>query len=176
MYSTVRTALTEDAEYYKIEEQNTLIQEYLLENCTVEIPADYFADLLDAYRDMFVYEYCDGEESALEEYLGTNYGYTIEQAEENWKQALTIEVKLEFILGAIANELGMTLDEEAYESDLAEMLGYYGIEDRTPVYMSYGYGDAAFGEKRMQDMHIQSDVLEKLLETAVITVAQSAAE
>ena len=172
MYSMVREGLTEDAAYYKQDEQSTAIQSYLLENCTVEIPADYFADLYDAYREMFIYEYCDGDESALEEYLSTNYGYTVEETEENWRQALQIEVKLEFILGAIAEELGVTLDEASYEADLAEMLEYYGMTDKNLVYKSYGYGDVAFGEKRMKEMHIQSDVIDKLLETAVITIAE----
>ena len=176
MYSIVRDGLTEEAEYYKTDEQNTAIQTYLLEVCTVDIPADYFADLMDAYRDMFIYEYCDGDEANLEEFLSTNYGYTIEQAEESWREALTIEVKLEFILGALATELGITLNEEAYEADLDEMLSYYGLTDREPVFESYGYGDAVFGEKRMKDMHVQSDVIEKLLETAVITIAEPAAE
>ena len=176
MYSMVNTGLVEQAVYYKMDEQNTAIQEYLLDNCTVDIPADYFADLFDAYRAMFIYEYCDGEEAGLEEYLTTNYGYTVEQAEENWRQALQIEVKLEFILGAIAEEMGITLDEASYEKDLAEMLEYYGMTDKNMVFKSYGYGDAAFGEKRMEDMHIQSDVLEKLAETAVITIAEPVEE
>lgn len=176
MYTIVRDGLTEEADYYKTDEQNTAIQEYLLEVCTVDIPADYFADLLDAYRDMFIYEYCDGDEAQLEEFLSTNYGYTVDQAEEAWKEALTIEVKLEFILGALATELGISLNEEAYEADLDEMMGYYGLTDREPVFQSYGYGDVVFGEKRMKDMHVQSDVIEKLLETAVITVAEPTAE
>lgn len=173
MYTTVREGLSEDAAYYKMEEQSTAIQSYLLENCTVEIPADYFADLYDAYRAMFIYEYCDGDETALEEYLSTNYGYTVEETEENWRQALQIEVKLEFILGAIADEVGVVLDETAYEADLAEMLEYYGMTDKNEVYRIYGYGDAVYGEKRMKEMHIQSDVIEKLLETAIITVVES---
>ena len=172
MYSMVRDGLNGDAVYQKKDEQNAAIQTYLLDNCTVEIPADYFADLFDAYRTMFIYEYCDGDETALEEYLSTNYGYTVEQTEENWRQALQIEVKLEFILGAIAEEIGITLDEASYEKDFAEMLTYYGMTDKNMVYKSYGYGDALFGEKRMKDMHIQSDVLDKLLETAVITIAE----
>ena len=172
MYTMVHTGLTEQAAYYKADEQNTAVQTYLLDVCTVEIPADYFADLMDAYRAMFIYEYCDGDEASLEEFLSTNYGYTIEQAEESWRQALQIEVKLEFILGAIAEELGITLNEEAYKTDLAEMLAYYGMTDETIVFESYGYGDAVFGEKRMKDMHIQSDVIEKLLETAIITIAK----
>lgn len=176
MYTMVNTGLTEQAAYYKQDEQNAAIQSYLLDHCTVEIPADYFADLMEAYRAMFIYEYCDGDEASLEEFLSTNYGYTVEQAEENWRQALQIEVKLDFILGALAEELGITLDEAAYETDLAEMLEYYGMTDKNMVFKSYGYGDAVFGEKRMKDMHVQSDVIDKLLETAVITVAESVEE
>lgn len=172
MYTMVNTGLTEQANYYKMDEQNTAVQSYLLEVCTVDIPADYFADLMDAYRDMFIYEYCDGDADSLEEFLSTNYGYTVDEAEESWRQALQIEVKLEFILGAIAEDLGITLNETAYEADLAEMLEYYGMTDATIVFQSYGYGDVEFGEMRMKDMHVQSDVIDKLLETAVITVAE----
>lgn len=173
MYSMVGSGLREEAAYYKRDEQNAAVQEYLLENCTVDIPADYFADLFDAYREMFIYEYCEGDEAGLEEYLTTNYGYTVEQAEEDWKQQLQLEVKIEFILGAIAEEMGITLDEAAYETDLAEMLEYYGETDRNNIYKSYGYGDVVYGEKRMKDMHVQSDVINKLLETSVTTIAES---
>ena len=172
MYSIVKEGLVEDAAYYKMDEQSTAIQSYLLENCTVEIPADYFADVYDAYREMFIYEYCDGDEAGLEEYLTTNYGYSVEETEESWRQALQTELKLELILGTIAEELGVTLDEAAFEADLAEMLEYYGMTDKNMVYRIYGYGDAAFGEKRMKDMHIQSDVIEKLLESAEITIVE----
>ena len=173
MYTIVREGLSEDAAYYKMSEQNTAIQNYLVENSTVEIPADYFDAMYNAYREMFIYEYCDGDEAGLEEYLSTNYGYTVEETEESWRQALQQEIKLEIILGTIAEELGITLDEASYETDLAEMLEYYGMTDKSMVYKIYGYGDAVFGEKRMKDMHIQSDVLDKLVESAVYTVVES---
>ena len=176
MYEVVRESLESEAEYYKGIEMNNAIQEYLDEVCTVEIPADYFADLLDAYRDVFVYSNCDGDETKLEEFLSTNYGYTVEQAEQMWKDALTIEVKMEFILGAIAEKENIVLDEAAYMQDLTELLSYYGLSSSDPVFETYGYGDVTYGQMRMRAMHIQSQVIDKIKETAVISVAEKTEE
>lgn len=176
MYTVVRAGLEEENAYYKMEEGNAAIQQYLLDTCTVDIPADYFADLMEAYRNTFIWQYCGGDETQLEEYLSTNYGYTVDQTEEEWREALTISVKLDFILGTIAQEMGMELDTESYETELAEYVSYYSLESSEPLFESYGYGDVAYGEKRMKEMHLQSDLLEKLTETAVITIAEPVEE
>lgn len=176
MYTVVRTGLEEENAYYKMQEGNVAIQEYLLENCTVEIPADYFADLMEVYRNFFIWQYCGGDEAQLEEFLSTNYGYTVDEAEDEWREALTMNVKLDFILGAIAKEMGMELDAESYETELAEYVSYYALESSEPLFESYGYGDVAYGEKRMKEMHLQSDLLEKLTENAVITIAEPVEE
>lgn len=176
MYRVVREGLTDEADYYKFDEQRTVISDYLIENSTVEIPSDYFADLLEAYREMYIYEHCNGDEAQLEEYLSANEGYTLEQAEENWKEMLTKEVKLEFILGAIAQELEISFDEEGYEAELADLLSYYGMTDNTLILESYGYGDLIYGENRLKALHLQEDVFEKLIETAAITIAQPTEE
>ncbi|MBQ8279017.1 MAG: FKBP-type peptidyl-prolyl cis-trans isomerase [Roseburia sp.] len=176
MYVMVREGLEAENEYSKMEDGNACIQQYLLDNCTVDIPADYFADLMEAYRNMFIWTYCEGDESQLEEFLSTNYGYTVEQVEETWREALTINVKLDFILGAIAQELGMELDTASYETELANFVSAYSLENAEPMFESYGYGDVVYGEKRMKEMHLQSDVLEKLTETAVITIAEPVEE
>ena len=162
--------------YYKMEDGNVAIQEYLLDTCTVDIPADYFADLMEAYRNVFIWQHCNGDESALESFLSENYQYTVEQAEESWREALTIQVKLDFILGAIAQEMGVELDAEAYEADLAAQVSYYQLESQDVMFESYGFGDVAYGEKRMKEMHLQSDLLEKLMETAVVTIAEPVEE
>lgn len=176
MYDVVRTSLENEADYYKASEMNSDIQEYLLEVCTVELPADYFADLLQAYRDVFVYTNCDGDESKLEEFLSTNYGYTVEEAEQMWTEALKMEVEMEFILGAIAEKEGITIDQEAYESDLADLLSYYGLTSTDTVFQTYGYGDLAYGEMRMKNMHVQSQIIDMLKETAAVTVAETEEE
>lgn len=175
-YTTIREGLISDSEYYKMQDGNDDIQQYLLDNCTVEIPADYYADLMQAFHNMYVWQYCDGDETQLEEYLSTNYGYTTEEAEAEWGEYITMVVKLEFILGAIAEEMGMELDQEAYEESIAEYMEYYGLESTEPLFESYGYGDAAYGEAQVKNMHLQSDLMEKLTETAVITIAEPVEE
>jgi len=174
--ASVRETLETDSVYYKMQDSNTDVQQYLLDNCTVEIPADYFADLMTAYKTAFVWQNCNGDEAQLEEYLSTNYNYTIDQAEEEWREYLTLSIKLEFILSAIAEEMGVELDVDAYESDLADTLGYYGLATADALYESAGYGDVAYGEKMLKQMHLQSDLLEKLVETATITVAEPVEE
>lgn len=176
MYEMVRKGMEDENTYYKMEESTLDIQQYLLDNCTVEIPADYFADRFEAYRNMFISQYCEGDESKLEEVLTADYQSTVEQAEESWKEVVTTEIETEFILGAIAQEMGMELDTDRYESELSEYVAYYGLESADQLFASYGYGDVVYGEKRMKEMHLQSDVLEKLAETAVITIAEPATE
>ena len=176
MYEMVRKGMEEENAYYKMEDSTKEIQQYLLDNCTVEIPADYFADRLEGYRNMFINQFCEGDESKLEEVLSTEYQMTLEQAEESWKEVVTTEVKTEFILGAIAREMGVELDTDRYESELSEYVAYYGLESADQIFESYGYGDVVFGEKRMKEMHLQSDVLEKLTETAIVTIAEPVEE
>ena len=175
-YTTIREGLESDSEYYKMQDGNADIQQYLLDNCTVDIPADYFADLMQAFRNVYVWQYCNGDETQLEEYLSTNYGYTVDQAEAEWNEYLTLVVKSEFILGAIADEMGVELDQEAYEASLAEYVAYYGLESEEPLFEAYGYGDVVYGERMVKAMHVQSDLLEKLTETAVITIAEPVEE
>ena len=98
------------------------------------------------------------------------------QAEEEWKEYLTISVKLEFILEAIAAEMGVELDMDVYEASLAEYVAYYNLESAEPVFETYGYGDLVYGERMVKSMHLQSDMLEKLMETAVVTVAEPVEE
>ena len=175
-YATIREGLVSDSEYYKMQDGNQDIQQYLLDNCTVDIPADYFADLMEAFRNFYVWQNCNGDETKLEEYLSTNFGYTLEQAETEWKEYLTLVVKSEFILGAIAEEMGVELNQESYEASLAEYVAYYGLASSEPLFESYGYGDLVYGERMVKNMHIQSDLLEKLTETAVITIAEPVEE
>lgn len=173
-YTTIREGLTEENEYYKMQDASADIQQYLIDNCEVEVPADYLADLLAAYRNMFIWQYCDSDETQLEEYLSTNYGYTLEETEEEWKEYFTQIIKLEFILGAIADEMGLELNQEAYEESIADYIEYYGLDSAEPVYQSYGYGDVVYGENQVKNMHLQSDLLEKLMETAAVTIAAQA--
>lgn len=169
MYDMIRENMETEAEQNKENQINTLIHTYLLENCTVEVPADYLADLFEAYRSSFIAQNCGGDESQLESYLNTNYGYTVEQAEEEWKTETEGQAKLEFIFQAIAEKEGIELDQEGFDTEINDMMTYYGLSDASTIYESYGYGDAVYGERYMKILYVSNSALEKIRETAVIT-------
>ena len=176
LHEMIYESMVEENAYLEKEETTAAIQSYLLANSVVEIPADYFADVLKAFRDTFVWVNCENDESKLEEFLSANYGFTVEQAEEEWKVFLQEELKMEFISEAIAEEMGITLNQEVYDADLASVMSYYGMEDSSEIYESSGWGDAAYGEKRMKNVYIQEDVFAALTETAVFSIAEPSAE
>lgn len=176
MYEYVREMFEVDAANYKMQEIDTGIQQYLLENCIVEIPFDYFSDLLKAYRNMYIWQNCGGDEAAFEVYVQTSYNMTSEEVEEEWRKMLLDETKLEFIVGAIAEEMGLELSQEDYEERLASLMNYYQISTKEEVFESYGYGDVVFGEESLKKLYLQDDALGKIAENVVITIAEPAEE
>ena len=56
------------------------LEDYLLENCTIDMPADYRSDVIEAIRANFIDRYCSGDESQMETVL-SSYGYTEESIE-----------------------------------------------------------------------------------------------
>lgn len=178
LYDSMLTDFTREAAYYKKTELNAKLQEYLLETCTVEVPSDYFAELYEAYRNEYIYSNCGGDETLLEQYLTTNYGYTVEQAEEEWRQNVATVIKVEFILGAIAEEMGIVFDEAAFEEKINTLVKNNNFTDENikEMFGSYGYGDVEYGERCMKMEELWLDVLDALKETAVITVAEPAEE
>ena len=170
MYDMLRENLEAEAEYYKTTETNNSVQDYLMTNCTVEVPEDFAADLFTAYRNMFITQNCNGDESLLESYLSSSYGYTVEEAEANWKQEIETQLKVEFILRAIAEKEGITLDQEGFDAEINDMMSYYGLESADTIYQSYGYGDTAYGEKYMRSLYLANSALDKLKESIVVTV------
>ncbi len=162
-------SLVNEANYYKSQEISTAIQEHLLGCCTVEIPADYFADLQLAFRNSFINQNCDGDESQLEAFLSENYGYTVEEAEEMWAEGLREEAQFEFILNAIAEEKGYTLDETAYQEYVDAYMEYYGYETEEDFFAGYGYGDPVYGEQYVKNINIWNQVMEGIQEQATIT-------
>lgn len=55
----VRPAKNKDSDTY------TAVQEYLLENCKVDIPEDYLTARVNDYEKQYVQNYCDGDASNL---------------------------------------------------------------------------------------------------------------
>ena len=157
-------------DYYRWYEISNATQSYLVDNCTVEIPEDYLAARVADQKSQYVSYYCGGDESQLEALLSTYYGKTVEEMEESWKEDAEASIRIEFILQAIAEEMGLTIDEEECASYVASSVSNGGYESEEAMYALYGYGDAAYGERYFRDIYLCNMALEKLVEDADVTV------
>lgn len=172
MHTQIRSFLESSAEYNKRSDTYSAIQNYLLENCTVEVPEDYLAARVGDFRTQFIQNYCEGDESQLETYLSTYYGKTVAEAEEEWKSGMQNNIKLEFIMETIAEAEGITLDEDEYTTYIQNLIANNGYESEEALYEMYGYGDVEFGEKYLKQIFVDNKALEIVQEKAIVTVEE----
>lgn len=172
MYAQIRTYLEQSAEYNKQRDTYTAAQDYLIENSTVSVPEDYVEARLADYKRQFVDANCEGDESQFGEYATTYYGKTAEELEQSWSESMAESVKLELIMDAIAEKLGLSLDEEAFTTNVSNMATNNGYSDLSQMYALYGYGDAAYGETYLKKLYLYDEALDKILETANVTVTE----
>ncbi len=174
MYAQIRTFMEQSAASSKEEASYKAVQQYLLENSSAEVPEDYLAARVSDYKRQFIQNYCDGDESKLEEYISTYFGKTVEEAEAEWSEGMKQGISLELIMDAIADDLGIELDEEGYSARVQEIIAGAGYTSEDTLYRQYGFGDAAYGEKYFRDIYRYDTALEKLMETATVNVAEAA--
>ncbi len=103
VYKQVRQYLESSAESTHKNDIYSALEDYLLENCTVDMPADYRSDVIEAIRANFIDRYCSGDESQMETVL-SSYGYTEESIEQEWSDSVESSIKLELIVKAIAEK------------------------------------------------------------------------
>ncbi len=170
MKKQVRTYLENTASYNKQNDTFSAIQKYLLDNCTVEVPQDFLAARVSDYRRQFIESNCGGDESQLETYLSTYYGKTAEEIEKEWSDGMEDGIALELIMGAIAEELGTTIDEEKYAEFLKSASANSGYESEEAMFKMYGYGDVEYGKEYVRKLYLYDQALNELMETAKVTV------
>lgn len=175
MYADIRSYMENNAEYSRQYDTYTAVQNYLIDNCTVEVPEDYLAARVSDYKRQFVDQYCSGDETQLEAYVSEYYGKTAEEMEASWKEGMDKSIRLELIMDAIAEEMGIALDEDEFETYVAKMVSNNGYESAEAMYKLYGYGDTAYGERYFKDLYTYDKALDKILETAEVTVDPAAA-
>lgn len=168
MYAQLRTYLESAAESTRLSDTYSAIHNYLLENCTVEIPEDYLTARVNDYQTQFINANLGGDASKLEEYLTTNYGKTLEEAKEEWKSGMVQNISLEFIMETIAEKENVTLDEEGYASYIQNLVSNNGFASEEALYKNYGYDDAAFGEAYLRQIYVDNLALDKVKEKVKI--------
>ena len=170
MYAEIRDYMESSATYNKESDTYLAVQDYLIENCTVEIPEDYLAARVGDYKNQYIQVNCGGDESQLEAYLSDYYGKTVAEMEEYWNEAMSESIKLELIMDAIADELGIKVDEDELETYVQQMVTNNGYESAAAMYELYGYGDAAYGQTYFRDLYSYDLALEKVIENVTVKV------
>lgn len=174
MYEVIRQSMEEMAGYAKENDTFTAAQDYLVENSKVEVPEDYLEARFADYRRYFIENTCDGDESQLEEYLSTYAGKSVEEMEKEWREGLEESIRLELVLDALAEELGVEVDEETVTEGLTQMVQYGGYESLEAMYTFAGYGDAAYGEKNLRKRFLYQEAVAQVMETATVSVEEPA--
>ena len=170
MYQVIRDYMEQEADYYKQRDTYLALQSYLVDNSTVEVPEDYLAARVSDYRNQYITYYCGGDESQLENYISTYEGKTVEEMEASWAESLEKGIRLELIMDAIAEEMGLEVDEEEYETYAQSVATSNGYESVEAMYGIYGYGDAEYGARYFKELYLYDEALEKVLENTNVNV------
>lgn len=172
MYEQINTYLQQMAQFNKQKDTYVAAQDYLLGNCTVDVPTDYVAARLADYKRQIIAAKCDGDESKFEEYADTYYGKSPEELEAEWNESMTENVSLELIMDAIVEEMGLKIDEEEFGTYTQGMVTNGGFGTEEVLYQVYGYGDAAYGEAYLKKLYLYEEALDKIVEEAEVTVTE----
>ena len=168
VYKQVRQYLESSAESTHKNDIYSALEDYLLENCTVDMPADYRSDVIEAIRANFIDRYCSGDESQMETVL-SSYGYTEESIEQEWSDSVESSIKLELIVKAIAEKEDIQIDDTEFEDYVSTIVSNGGYGDADTLYSNYGYGDSVYGKNQIRVIYLAGLVLDKLAETAEVT-------
>ncbi|WP_456034437.1 trigger factor [Roseburia inulinivorans] len=168
VYEQVRQYLESSAESTHKNDIYSALEDYLLENCTVDMPADYRSDVIEAIRANFIDRYCSGDESQMETVL-SSYGYTEESIEQEWSDSVESSIRLELIVKAIAEKEDIQIDDTEFEDYVSTIVSSGGFGDADTLYSNYGYGDSVYGKNQIRVIYLAGLVLDKLAETAEVT-------
>lgn len=175
MYDQIASMLKSSAESTKMSDTYSAIQDYLLENCKVEVPEDYLSARVNDYEKQFVQSKLSGNADGLEDYLSSNYNMTLDEARNEWTEGMKKNIQMEFIMQTIAEKENLSLDEDGYNTYIQNMISNNGFDSEEALYQNYGYNDPAFGEKYLKQIYVDNLALDQIRENAVVneTAAES---
>lgn len=182
-----KTYIDNSLESSKYSDTVTAIREYMLENCTIEVPQEYLDARVTEYQISFENDNLQSGQT-LEDYLKEQYdGTTLEDAQKSWRESQEKQIKMEFAFGLIARKEGITLDEKEFSdfitsivssSSSASSSGSGGVtfKDENAVYEYYGAGVAENGKKYMQQLFLMNKAIDFVYEKADVTVEKPSEE
>ena len=169
MHQEIKTYLEDSASSSRTSDIYAALQNYLLENCQVDMPEDYCADVIEAVRNNFIQNYCAGDEANMETMV-KSYGYdSVEALEKEWESSVKNSIQLELIVKAIAAKENIKLEDSDFDNYVQNIVSGNGYGSTENLYSRYGYGDVTYGENQVRAVLLAREVLDHLSESAKIT-------
>ncbi len=173
LIKNVRAMMEQQAASSKSQDTINEVQNYMIDNSTVEIPDDYMEARLAEYQAQFTRDNV-GETQTLEEYLTAN-NTTLEDQQKNWRTSLEKQIKLEFVFGRIAELEGLEIDQDKYEQFIDYIIssGNRELSTEAAIYDYYGNGNKEDGKKNLKRLYLTNDALSFVIENANVTVQKA---
>jgi FKBP-type peptidyl-prolyl cis-trans isomerase (trigger factor) len=95
----------------------------------------------------------------------------LSEAEESLKTYLEEQIDIEFAFAVIADEIGIEMDEDEYNSYIQTFLtsSYTDFSTEDEVYEYFGAGSAADGMEYMRGLYLMNKAIDYVADNAVVT-------
>ena len=170
----VRKVMESQAKNSKSQATINEVEDYMIENSTVDIPDDYMEARLGEYQAMFERDNLTNTQT-MDDYLKTN-NTTLDDLKKSWKTTLEKQIKIEFIFGRMAD----LEDIQVSDHDVKEFVDYLvssgnsQMTTESEVYDYYGNGSQEDGKKMLRQQYRINKAISYVVEQANVTIEPAA--
>ena len=150
------------------------VEDYMIENSTVDIPDDYMEARLGEYQAMFERDNLTNTQT-MDDYLKTN-NTTLDDLKKSWKTTLEKQIKIEFIFGRIADLEDIQVSDDDFKEfvDYLVSSGNSQMTTESEVYDYYGNGSQEDGKKMLRQQYRINKAISYVVEQANVTIEPAA--
>ena len=146
------------------------VENYMIENSTVDIPEDYMDARMGEYQAMFERDNLTDTQT-MDDYLKTN-NTTLDDLKKSWKTSLEKQIKVEFIFGRIADleDIQITDDDFKQFVDYLASSGNSQMTTESELYDYYGNGNQEDGKRMLRQQYRINKAISYVVEQANVTI------
>ena len=166
----VRKVMENQAKNSKSQATINEVENYMIENSTVDIPEDYMDARMGEYQAMFERDNLTDTQT-MDDYLKKN-NTTLDDLKKSWKTSLEKQIKVEFIFGRIADleDIQVTDDDFKQFVDYLASSGNSQMTTESEVYDYYGNGNQEDGKKMLRQQYRINKAISYVVEQANVTI------
>ena len=170
----VRKVMESQAKNSKSQATINEVEDYMIENSTVDIPDDYMEARLGEYQAMFERDNLTNTQT-MDDYLKTN-NTTLDDLKKSWKTTLEKQITIEFIFGSIADLEDIQVSDDDFKEfvDYLVSSGNSQMTTESEVYDYYGNGSQEDGKKMLRQQYRINKAISYVVEQANVTIEPAA--